>query len=88
VFNGEGGTQMQKKITAADVVAGRATPADYVAQLNVAEATAAAIGTARGMMDKEGASLDVAGLTACTVVPQADVASVRAVLEGRAALVG
>lgn len=75
------------KITAADVLAGRATPADFLAQLTTAQATAAAIGTAKGIIDRGEANVDVAGITACTVIPQADVASVRAVLEGRAALV-
>lgn len=75
------------QITASDVLAGRATPAQFLAQLTPAKATAAAIGVASGMIDRNEATRDVAGITACTVIPQADVASVRAVLEGRAALV-
>lgn len=76
------------KPTAADVVSGLVTPEQFLATLSPAEATAAAIGTAKGMIDRGEGTVDVAGLTACTVIPHADVASVRAVLEGRAALVG
>ncbi len=78
---------METKITAADVVAGRATPAQFIATLSPAKATAAALAVAAGIIDRGEAGPDVAGITACTVVPQADVASVRAILEGRASLV-
>jgi hypothetical protein len=73
--------------TAADVLAGRITAKQYLACLSPAKATAAALACAQTLMERDGYSLDAAGLTACMVSPNADVASVRAILEGRAGLV-
>jgi hypothetical protein len=79
-------TEVTMKITAADIIAGRASAEEYVAQLSPAKATAAAVNVASGMVERGEAFPDEAGITACRALRGADIYSVRAVLRGQACL--